>query len=249
MKDFIFKNKFIILLFFMVCIIEAIIFSSCFGIEDYEETDFDLGIVNTNYLNLRTGPGLDYTSIDLLTKNEYIRIFGKINDWYIVQTDDNQIGTVNIDYITEAENHKTATSNIEVVEETSSLAITTEEDLILSLINNEREKAGLKKLEIDDNLQNLARLKAEDLVENNYFSHTSPTYGTPFEMLRDNNIEYKTASENIAGNSSLENAVSSWMNSESHKENILSNIYNYTGIAVVDSIAYGKIIVELFIGR
>ena len=63
------------------------------------------------------------------------------------------------------------------------------------------------------------------------------------------NIKYKIASENIAGNSSLENAVISWMNSESHKQNILSNLYNYTGIAVVDSIAYGKIIVELFIGK
>ena len=249
MKDFIFKNKFIILLFFIVCIIEAIIFSSCFGMENYEVVDFDLGIVNTDYLNLRTGPGKEHDSIELLKRNEYIRIFGKINDWYIVQTDNNKIGTVHTDYIIKAENHKAPVSNIEVVEETSNLAITTEEDLILSLINNEREKAGLKEFKIDSEIQNLARLKAEDLAKNNYFSHISPTYGSPFEMLKNHNISYKTASENIAGNSSLENAVSSWMNSEAHKENILSNIYNYTGIAVVDSIAYGKIIVELFIGR
>ena len=120
MKDFIFKNKFIILLFFIVCIIEAIIFSSCFGMENYEVVDFDLGIVNTDYLNLRTGPG-------------------KEHDWYIVQTDNNKIGTVHTDYIIKAENHKAPASNIEVVEETSNLAITTEEDLILSLINNEME--------------------------------------------------------------------------------------------------------------
>ena len=68
-------------------------------------------------------------------------------------------------------------------------------------------------------------------------------------MLKTNNISYKTASENIAGNSSIEGAISSWMNSNDHKKNILSNDYNYTGIAVVDSIAYGKIIVELFIGK
>ena len=98
-------------------------------------------------------------------------------------------------------------------------------------------------------MQNVARLKAQDLVQNNYFSHNSPTLGTPFDMLKSNNISYKTASENIAGNSSIPAAVESWLNSESHKENILSNDYNYTGIAVVDSIAYGKIIVELFIGR
>ena len=91
--------------------------------------------------------------------------------------------------------------------------------------------------------------KAKDLVENNYFSHTSPTYGSPFEMLKNHNITYKIASENIAGNPSLSGALDSWISSESHKNNILNNDYNYTGIAVVDSIAYGKVIVELFIGK
>lgn len=249
MKDFILKNKFIILLLCIVCIIEISIFSICFGMVEVENVEFKLGIVNTDYLNLRTGPGVDFDSIDMLTKNEYIRIHGKIGDWYIVQNNNNTIGTVHSKYITPTQDQKSAVSNIEVVEEASAPAITTDEELVLSLINTEREKNNLSKLEIDSELQNLARLKAEDLVKNNYFSHISPTYGTPFEMLKKYNIKYKIASENIAGNSSLENAVSSWMNSESHKENILSNLYNFTGIAVVDSIAYGKIIVELFVGR
>lgn len=249
MKDFIYKNKFIILLFFIICIIEATIFSTCFGMDDVEIVDFKLGIVNTDYLNLRTGPGINFDSIDLLTKNEYIRIHGKIGEWYIIQDTNNKIGTVHSKYITPTQEQKAPVSNIEIVEETSAHIMTDDEEKILSLINNEREKNNLSKLEIDSELQNLARLKAEDLVKNNYFSHISPTFGTPFEMLKSHNINYKIASENIAGNSSLENAVSSWMNSESHKENILSNLYNYTGIAVVDSIAYGNIIVELFIGK
>ncbi len=249
MKNFILKNKFIIFLLFIVCIIETAIFSSCFGMEESKTVDFELGIVNTDFLNLRTGPGKNFDSIDMLTKNQYVRIYGKIGDWYVVQNDSNSVGTVHSDYITPAEEPKAAASNIEVIEEVSAPAITTDEELVLSLINSEREKNKLSPLELDTELQNLARLKAEDLVKNNYFSHISPTYGTPFEMLKSHNISYKTASENIAGNSSLENAVSSWMNSESHKQNILSNIYNYTGIAVVDSIAYGKIIVQLFIGR
>lgn len=249
MKNFILKNKFIIFLFFIVCIIEISIFSICFGMDEIEQVEFNYGIVNTDFLNLRTGPGIKFDSIDMLTKNEYICIHGKIGDWYIIQDNNNQIGTVHSKYITPTEKQKSAVSNIEVVEEVSSIPITTDEELILNLINVEREKQNLPKLEIDSNLQNLARLKAEDIVQNNYFSHISPTYGSPFEMLKKYNISYKIASENIAGNSSLENAVSSWMNSESHKENILSNLYNYTGIAVVDSIAYGKIIVELFIGR
>ena len=248
MKKFILENKFIIILLFFVCIIEAVIFSTCFGMEESEKISFDLGVVNTDYLNLRTGPGKKFSSIDILTKNEYVRIYGKIGDWYIIQNNTNTIGTVHSKYITPAQ-EKASTSNIEVIEETSTSAITNEEEIILTLINTEREKNNLSPLKIDPELQNIARLKAEDLVENNYFSHISPTYGTPFEMLKSNNIKYKTASENIAGNSSLENAVSSWMNSESHKQNILSNIYNYTGISVVDSISYGKIIVQFFIGK
>ena len=68
-------------------------------------------------------------------------------------------------------------------------------------------------------------------------------------MLKQYNISYKTASENIAGNPDLDSALSSWLDSESHKNNILSNDYNYTGIAVIDSIAYGNIIVQFFIGK
>ena len=60
---------------------------------------------------------------------------------------------------------------------------------------------------------------------------------------------YKTASENIAGNSTLEGAISSWMNSESHKNNILSNTFNYTGVAIVNSPQYGKVLVQMFIGK
>lgn len=123
------------------------------------------------------------------------------------------------------------------------------ETKLLNLINEERKKNNLSELQIDEELQNIARLKAQDLVENNYFSHISPSFGTPFEMLKNNGINYKTASENIAGNSSLEGAVSSWMNSEDHKKNILSNEFNYTGLAVVDSLAYGNIVVEFFVGR
>lgn len=249
MKNFILKNKILIILSFIILILTASIFSICFGMEDYQTVNFSLGVVNTDYLNLRTGPGIDFNSIGMLTKNEYLRIYGKIGDWYIVQNETNQIGSVHSKYIDEATEKKAAVSNIEVIEETPTINITDEENTLLSLINAERTKNNIPELSIDESIQNVARLKAKDLVEKNYFSHISPTYGTPFEMLKSNNIAYKTASENIAGNSSIEGAVTSWMNSESHKENILSNNYNYTGIAVVDSIAYGKIIVELFVGK
>ena len=114
----------------------------------------------------------------------------------------------------------------------------------------QREKRhGLSALVIDKDLQKVAKIKAEDMVKNNYFSHTSSVYGTPFEMMKSYGISYKTAGENISGNTTNKGAVSAWMASSGHKENILNNAYNYTGIGVVKSEKYGKVYVQLFLGR
>lgn len=262
MKVFFIKNKLIILLSFIIIILSIGIFLKSFGMEQFEEPSFTLGVVNTNYLNMRTGPNITFKSIDILTKNEYIRILGKIGDWYIIQNEDNLIGTAHSKYINEATEEKTAVANTETIKEdiyennseelnneNINSILSSDEQELLNLINNERINNNLKEFKIDEDLQNVAKLKAEDLVKNNYFSHISPTYGTPYEMLKSYNISYKSGSENIAGNSNIKSAFESFMESESHKNNILSNEYNYTGIAVVDSIAYGKIIVEFFIGR
>ena len=87
------------------------------------------------------------------------------------------------------------------------------------------------------------------MVNNNYFAHESPTYGTPFNMLKSFGVNYKSAGENIAGNSNNSSAVTAWMNSPGHKANILNNSFNYTGIGVVSSKKYGKIFVQIFIGK
>lgn len=249
MKDFLLKNKVTIILCSIILILLIGIFAKSFGMDAYESVEHSLGIVNTDYLNMRSGAGIDFTSIDLLNRNEYVRIFGKIGDWYIIQNEENQIGTAHSKYINLADEQKAATTNSESIENVSTVNLTSDETALLSIINEERAKNNLPHLEIDESLQNVAKLKANDLVQNNYFSHISPTYGTPFEMLKSNNISYKTASENIAGNSDIKSAFDAWISSESHKANILSNEYNYTGIAVVDSIAYGKVIVELFVGK
>lgn len=249
MKNFVLENKITILLFSLIIILTIGLFVSCFGMDNYENIDYEFGIVNTDYLNMRSGAGINFEAITVLNRNEYVRIFGKIGEWYVIQNEKNQIGTVYEKYVTLTNEQKAAATNTEIIEDLSQSNLTQDEYELLSLINTERKKNNLSALEIDEDLQNIARLKAQDLVDKNYFSHISPTYGTPFEMLKSNKISYKTASENIAGNPSISGAFESWMNSDSHKSNILSNDYNYTGLAVVDSISYGKIIVELFIGR
>ncbi len=127
--------------------------------------------------------------------------------------------------------------------------ISEDEQELLNLVNKARADAGVKPLEFDKELMNVARLKAKDMVENNYFSHQSPTYGSPFDMMRQFGISFKTAGENIAGNQTVEGAFKLWMNSESHTKNILNSNFNYTGIGIVPSSTYGKVIVQQLIGR
>ena len=127
--------------------------------------------------------------------------------------------------------------------------LTADEQEVFDLINAKRVASGLSALKIDDEVQNIARIKAQDMVDSNYFSHTSPIYGSPFNMMKSFRISYKTAGENIAGNSSNSGAVNAWMNSEGHRANILNSSFNYTGIGVVKSPKYGKIYVQMFIGK
>lgn len=124
-----------------------------------------------------------------------------------------------------------------------------DEQEVFNLINKQRIDNGLQALKIDEEVQRVARIKAEDMVTNNYFSHESPIYGSPFNMLKSFKISYKTAGENIAGNSSNSAAVNAWMNSSGHKANILNSNFNYTGIGVVKSSKYGKVFVQMFIGK
>ena len=104
---------------------------------------------------------------------------------------------------------------------------------ILRLVNEQRAKNGLAALTLSDKLCELATLKAEDMVANNYFDHTSPTYGTPFEMLRQFGVSYRSAGENIAaGQRTPEEVMNAWMNSSGHRANILSADYTELGVGL-----------------
>lgn len=105
------------------------------------------------------------------------------------------------------------------------------EQAVLDLTNAERQKAGLKPLQIDKNLMNSARQKSTDMATNNYFSHTSPTYGSPFDQMKANGISYRAAAENIAmGQRSAEEVVKAWMESPGHRQNILTPNFTHIGI-------------------
>jgi len=113
----------------------------------------------------------------------------------------------------------------------TNLSQTSFENQVLSLVNAERAKKGLSALTMSEDLRNAARLKSTDMCQNKYFSHTSPTYGSPFEMLKTLGISYQAAAENIAqGYPTPEAVVNGWMNSSGHRANILNGTYTHMGV-------------------
>ena len=105
------------------------------------------------------------------------------------------------------------------------------EQQVLTLTNAERAKAGLKPLQIDSKLQSSARAKSTDMATKKYFSHTSPTYGSPFDQMKANGITYRAAAENIAmGQRTAQEVVKAWMESPGHRENIMTPGYTHIGI-------------------
>ncbi|MDA2064252.1 CAP domain-containing protein [Bacillus cereus] len=110
------------------------------------------------------------------------------------------------------------------------------EQRVVELTNAERAKQGLPSLKIDTELSKVARIKSEDMQKNNYFDHNSPTYGSPFDMMKKFGISYTSAGENIAqGQRTPEEVVQAWMNSAGHRANILNNGFTHIGVGYVES--------------
>lgn len=213
-------------------------------------TDYSPFYVKTNTQNviLRGGPSTSFRRITTLTIGEKLLVQGKIENFYLVVTENNTVGMVRDDLVDFFDNTDTNIIN-DVNDTTNDLKPIPDEDYILEKINAIRIENGLPPLSIDSLLDSVANTKAKDMVENNYFAHNSPTYGTPFEMMQNAGVTYIHAGENIAGNSNIDAAIDSFLNSDAHKQNILSNAYNYIGIGIEPSNVYGYIIVLMFIGR
>ncbi|MEN1970224.1 CAP domain-containing protein [Lentibacillus sp. N15] len=121
------------------------------------------------------------------------------------------------------------------------------EQQVVDLTNQEREKQGLSPLKADTELSKVAHEKSRDMSANNYFSHNSPTYGSPFDMMKSYGISYQSAGENIArGQQTPEEVVNAWMNSEGHRANILNAKFTHIGVGFVEN---GNYWTQEFIGK
>ncbi|WP_276703366.1 CAP domain-containing protein [Romboutsia ilealis] len=121
---------------------------------------------------------------------------------------------------------------------------------VLDLVNAERAKRGISALTLDSSLSSVATKKSQDMVNKNYFDHTSPTYGSPFDMMKQFGISYRSAGENIAkGQKTPQEVVAAWMNSEGHRKNILNPNFTNLGVGIAKDSNKTTYWTQMFIGK
>ncbi len=229
------------------------------------EVQYANATVNVTALNLRAGPGTDYDIIGVLSKSQPILIISRCEGWYVVfDYETGRIGCVNGYYITivsedskddpklpgeDSPSTGESTGNtVNNPQDANTDGISDDALRLMTLVNDIRTRHNVNAVQYSSSLSKVAQDKAEDMVKNTYFSHQSDLYGSPFEMMRAYRITFTCAAENIAGNQTMDGAFYAWMNSQSHKENIMNGDYDRMGIGVCVSPIYGKIIVQMFAG-
>ncbi|HLM84271.1 MAG TPA: CAP domain-containing protein, partial [Candidatus Bathyarchaeia archaeon] len=111
---------------------------------------------------------------------------------------------------------------------------------VIELTNQSRKTAGETTLSENPKLSSAAEAKAEDMIDNNYFSHTSPTGTTPWDWFQKVGYDYNYAGENLAMDfHSADNMEEAWMASPTHRANILNEKYTEIGTAVKEGIISG----------
>ncbi|MBC2856994.1 hypothetical protein H3N56_11175 [Cetobacterium sp. 2A] len=122
-----------------------------------------------------------------------------------------------------------------------------DQEMVLKMVNKERRDRGLKPIKLNKKLNKISKIKSDDMYINNYFNHNSPSYGSPFDLMKKYNIKYRTAAENIAkGQDTPEYVVKCWMDSKGHRQNILNPRFEEMGISRDE---YGdNIWTQMFIG-
>ncbi|SDH81592.1 uncharacterized protein, YkwD family [Alteribacillus persepolensis] len=124
------------------------------------------------------------------------------------------------------------------------------EQEVIRLTNKEREKHGLEPLQADSELSVVAEDKSKDMRDAGYFSHNSPNHGSPFDMMDAYGIDYRGAGENIAaGQTTPEQVVQGWMDSQGHRENILNGDFTHIGVGHVEGGSYGHYWTQMFITK
>lgn len=112
---------------------------------------------------------------------------------------------------------------------------------VITLANSARIKSGLNPLHENTKLAQAAQAKADDMIKNDYFSHTSPKGVEPWYWIKQAGYQYRAAGENLAINyTDATNQHNAWMKSETHRANIMNTRYQDIGVAVAKGKINGK---------
>ncbi|SES96768.1 uncharacterized protein, YkwD family [Natronincola peptidivorans] len=275
--------------------------------------DIEYCRITADEVEVKDGLGYDFDTLAVLNKDAIIKVLRQVDDRFVVQLDNNQIGSIDVNDATPivrdgtndssqpidpgrqpqtaeglpqpqagdqppvpevrertpepqpedqppvpereapvpeaAEERQQPETIAETPRTTGVEGLTAVEEQMINLVNEERQRNNLPTLEVDLELTRVARIKSQDMADHNYFSHYSPTYGSPFEMLDNFGINYLHAGENLAGNPSVEDAHVALMNSSGHRKNILSPDFTHIGIGVKPSNRYGQLFTQMFISK
>ena len=111
-------------------------------------------------------------------------------------------------------------------------SLSAQEQIAFNLLNQDRKANGLSPLTLDPVLSELARIKSNDMRDNHYFAHESPTYGSVSNMLKTFGYSFSAAGENIAHHATVDKAQAAFMSSSGHRKNILSTSWSKVGIGI-----------------
>lgn len=220
--------------------------------------------ITADTANARTGCSNNTPVLQKCNKDNTYDVVSQVSDWFAVKLPDNNIGFVpksQCKPIVDETKKPTTTPDTSgttpqgtttpktPATETTSTTLTDSEQKMVNLVNQARSQNNLPPLTVDMQLANVARTKAQDMIDNNYFSHNSPKYGSPFDMMKSFGIKFVQAGENIAGNQSVENAENALMNSPGHRQNILNPNYTHIGIGIRAGGPYGNMFSQMFISK
>ncbi|MEW5785434.1 MAG: CAP domain-containing protein [Bacillota bacterium] len=130
---------------------------------------------------------------------------------------------------------------------TGSVTLNAQEKLLLELVNGERARRGLAPLRVTAQLTQLARLKSQDMINNHYFGHQSPVYGSSGDMLRSAGISFSMAAENIGVGGNVRTIFNAFMDSSGHRNKIVDSRYTQTGIGIIYKQGRGYLVTQLFV--
>ncbi|WP_027626450.1 CAP domain-containing protein [Clostridium lundense] len=220
--------------------------------------------ITADTANIRSGCSNNTPVLQKSNKDNTYDVVNQVSDWFAVKLPDNNIGFVpkaqckpivaedkkpGATPDTSGTTPQGTTAPKTPTTETTSTTLTDSEQKMVNLVNQARSQNNLPPLTVDMQLANVARTKAQDMIDNNYFSHNSPKYGSPFDMMKSFGIKFVQAGENIAGNQSVENAENALMNSPGHRQNILNPNYTHIGIGIKAGGPYGNMFSQMFISK